>query len=212
MTLIVSDLGDSERRFSEPNLSGRHVYLRAVLPEDLRSIRMIDLSAELGVRFRHRGATPGMAQWTQSSDSALAQFLIVRSDDNRPIGLAAIYEPSFQDQYAHFAAAMFGKAGRSPLAVMGCVLAIEYAFKCWAFRKLYLELPAYNLDQISAGLGRMFVEEGRLREHMYYDGHWWDKVVLALYRNTWEERSARLVKAALPPPSRQAKVTLAPQP
>lgn len=199
---------ESAPRFSPPQLAGRHVYLRALTSEDLRSVRMIDLSAELGVRFRHRGATPGIAQWTHSSDSALAQFLIVRADDNLPLGLTAVYDHSFQDQYAYFAVASFGNAARSPLTVMGAVLLIEYAFTCWAFRKLYMELPAYNLDQIGPGFGRMLVEEGRLRGHMYYGGCWWDKVVLALYRHTWEERSARLLKAALPPAPRSATVTI----
>jgi hypothetical protein len=44
----------------------------------------------------------------------------------------------------------------------------------------------------------MLVEEARLRDHMYYDGRYWDKLILALYRDTWEARSARIMTAALP--------------
>lgn len=197
----------SEHRFSAPILTGRHIYLRPLAAEDHRSVRQMDLSAELGVRWRHRGATPGIAKWTQSNDSALAQFLVVRSSDHIAIGVTAVYNQSFQDQYAYFAAVSFAPAMRSPLMVMGSALMIDYTFKCWPFRKLYLELPEYNLEQLARGNGRIFVQEGRLGEHMYYDGRWWDKIILALYRRTWDERSSRLVAAALPAVRRSATIS-----
>jgi hypothetical protein len=196
----------SGTEFREPVLNGRQIYLRPVTLDDYNAIRMLDLGEALGVRWRFRGATPTPEQWAQAGGTQLAHFLIVRRSDNGPIGAATAYQQNFQDQYAYLAATAFNPTQRNPLVILGIALFIDYTFRCWNFRKLYMEMPAFNLGQFGRGVGRMLVEEGRLREHMYYDGRYWDKVTLALYRETWEARSARLMTAALPPPT--SRVTL----
>jgi RimJ/RimL family protein N-acetyltransferase len=208
----ASDPGSGEPEaiggFTPPTVTGRHVYLKPLAAEDYHSVRLMELTSDLRVRFRFRGATPGLPQWMQANETALVQFLVVRSSDHVPVGLTGIYNQSFHDQYAYFVAAKFGRGLRAPLMVMGSALLIDYTFKCWPFRKLYLELPEYNLPQFAHGHGRMFVQEARLREHMYFDGRWWDRLTYALYRRTWEERSARVLAAALPLVRRSATVGL----
>jgi hypothetical protein len=204
------DRDATDSRLTTPTLTGRHVYLRPVVPEDYRVMRLLDLGESLGVRWRFRGATPSPEQWSQAGGAQLAHFLIVRRADNSPIGAATAYQHNFQDQYAYIAAAAFDPAEHNPLVILGIAMFIDYTFKCWNFRKLYMELPAFNLDQFGRGVGRMLVEEGRLREHMYYDGRFWDKVILALYRRTWEERSARILAAAKPPRTSEVTVRLPP--
>jgi RimJ/RimL family protein N-acetyltransferase len=192
--------------FVAPTWRGRHVYLRSVGIEDFSVLRMMDLSPELGVRWRFHGSTPSPDQWAQASSIALAQVLVVRSHDDQPIGIASIYQHDFESQHAYFAAAAYGSPARSPLMMMGSALFIDYVFKCWAFRKLYLEMPEYNLAQFATGVGDLFVEEARLGEHVYYDGRRWDKLILALYRRTWEQRGPRLLAAALPTQPRRVSL------
>jgi hypothetical protein len=191
-------LAASDPDFRHPVLNGRQTYLRPVGPDDYQAMRLLDLGEALGVRWRFRGATPSAEQWAQAGGSQLAHFLIVRRSDNSPIGAATAYQHNFQDQYAYIAATAFNPAERNPLVILGVALFIDYTFRCWNFRKLYMELPAFNLAQFGRGIGRMLVEEARLREHMYYDGRYWDKLILALYRDTWEARSPRIMTAALP--------------
>ena len=49
----------------------------------------------------------------------------------------------------------------SGLMVEAVALAIDYAFETWPWRKLYLEVPEYNLESFRSGLDRYFVREGR---------------------------------------------------
>jgi len=184
--------------FETPTWIGRHVYLRPVDVADYSHLRMMDLAPELGVRWRFHGTTPSPDQWAQAGSMALAQLLVVRSHDHQTLGIASVYQHDFESRHAHLAVAAYGGPMRSPLVMMGTALFIDYVFKCWAFRKLYFELPEYNLDQFATGVGGLLTEEGRLREHTYYDGQWWDRVILALYRRTWQERGPRLLAAALP--------------
>jgi hypothetical protein len=207
---VQADNGGPPKEFKNPPLRGRHVYLRPVNPEDYGYMRALDLGEELGVRWRFRGATPSPEQWAQAGGAQLAQFMVTRSSDNRPLGAAAVYQHNFQDEHAYLAVAAFD-TDRNPLMVLGTALFVEYVFTCWNFRKLYLDLPEYNLPQLASGVGTLFAEEGRLREHMYYDGRFWDKLVLALYRRTWEERSGRLLAAALPAKRRSASLRLPPR-
>jgi hypothetical protein len=192
--------------FRNPSLRGRHVYLRPVVPEDYSFLRMVDTSAELGVRWRFRGSTPSPEQWVQAGGAQLAQFMVVRASDHQPLGLTTAYNQNFQDQHAYLAAMSFDAMSPNPLMVLGTAIFIEYVFTCWSLRKLYMELPEFNLPQFGSAVGSLFAEEGRLREDMYYDGRYWDKVVLALYRATWDERKARILTAAMPATRRTAVI------
>ena len=96
--------------------------------------------------------------------------------------------------------------------VFGVALFIDYVFTCWDFHKLYLEVSEYNAGQFQSGIGRLFDLEARLREHLWYGGRHWDELILALYRQTWEERAGRLLAAARPPAEQRHVVRIPPLP
>jgi hypothetical protein len=62
---------------------------------------------------------------------------------------------------------------------------IEFVFSRWPLRKVYLELPEFNLRFVDASLG--FVrEEGRLDDYVFFNGRWWDRVFLSISKSSWE--------------------------
>jgi hypothetical protein len=77
--------------------------------------------------------------------------------------------------------------------MFGLALFLRYVFTCWNFRKLYMEVAEYNYEQFSSGAGRFFEVEGRLREHFYYGGRYWDKLILTLSRETFRDRGAAVL-------------------
>jgi hypothetical protein len=112
--------------------------------------------------------------------------------------LVALYRADFQDGHAYLAAEKFASAKPGPLMMLGVALFVDYVFACWNFHKLYLEVAEYNVDQFESGIGRLFEVEGRLREHIWYDGRRWDQLFFAMYRDAWHRESARLLAAARP--------------
>jgi RimJ/RimL family protein N-acetyltransferase len=84
--------------------------------------------------------------------------------------------------------------------MMGCALFFDYVFACWPFRKLYLELPEYNVPQVRSGIGTYFRLEGRLRAHSYLTGRYSDELILALYRDDWSDKRRRLIALDFTPP------------
>src|SRR2546423_14589819 len=128
------DGSNPSAEFKTAPLRGRQVYLRPVAPEDYGLMRAVDLSEELGVRWRFRGATPSMEQWVQSGGAQLAQFLVVRSSDHVRLGTATVYQQNFQDEHAYLALASLTGGKRNPLLMLGAALFIEHVFRCWTFR------------------------------------------------------------------------------
>lgn len=180
-----------------PSLQGRNVALRPVGPEDYHSLRGVELSPELGPRWRFRGTTPSPEQWSQATwSSTLAQFLVIKRPSNKPIGVTAVHQANFQDGFAYMSAAHFEPSQPSPAMMIGLAIFLNYVFACWDFRKLYMEVPEYNYDQFSSVVTQYGQLEGRLRDHLYFNGRHWDLLTLAIYRDHWQSVGARAVRAA----------------
>jgi len=156
----------------------------------------METSSELAPRWRFRGSTPGPEQWSQMTwGPVLAHFLIVARRTNDAIGVVAVYQANFQDGFAHIAAARFDPDRRSPLMMLGLGVFLQYVFNCWDFRKLYMEVPEYNYGQLASARDRLFVMEGRLRQHSFLGGEFWDQLILAIYRDTWREYATHFLRA-----------------
>jgi len=177
-------------RFTAPSLRNDYLYLRAVVPEDYPYLYLVETSGAMAARWGLRGATPGYQEWIQQrSAGVLAQFMILKVEDDSRIGLVTAFSADFQDGHAHLAALSFDPDGNSVMMMLGIGLFVDYVFKCWSFRKLYLDTAEYNYPQFASGAGKFFKVEGRLREHHYLDGEWWDHLILAIFRDDWPEAS-----------------------
>jgi RimJ/RimL family protein N-acetyltransferase len=173
---------------------GRWISLRPVRPADYDFIRSAELSDELGLRWRHRGATPSPEAFAHTLwAGVLTQYLVVANSDNRVLGLVCAYDADLRAGTCFIGFARFDRRDRSPGLVEGVLLLTDHLFAHWPFRKLYGECLEFNLPEFGAGLGPLLVEEGRLREHMFAGGRYWDLCYLALYRDTWITHRAWLL-------------------
>lgn len=187
---------DRAKTYVGPRLQGRHVHLRAVLPEDLTYLRLVETSSELAPQWRLRGSTPSPQDWAQGSTAGvLAQFLALANRDRAKVGLVTAYNANFRDGHAQLAAVAFDPARPGPLMPIAIGLFIEYVFRCWPLRKLYMDVAEYNLPQFASGVDKLFSAEGHLREHYYLDGQYWDKYILSLSREQWGDHPKRFLAA-----------------
>ena len=68
---------------------------------------------------------------------------------------------------------------------------MDYVFRVFDFRKLYGEVLEFNFAQFESGLSsESFEIEGRLKEHEYHDGKYWDLVYISLFRDDWQSETA----------------------
>ena len=187
---------------------GRWITLRPIRPADYDFVRTAELSDDLGLRWRHRGATPSPESFAHTLwAGVLTQYLVVANADHRVLGLVSAYDADLRAGTCFVGFARFDPLDRSLGMIEAIILLTEHLFAHWPFRKLYGEAVEFNLADFGALLDGLLVEEGRLREHVFVGGRHWDLSYLALYRENWLANRDRLL-----PPWLDADGVAAPAP
>ena len=190
---------EERRTSSTARLIGRNVALRPIATQDYDLLYMAEHSDQLGPRWRLQGNTISPETYPQILwQGVTAQFAVVEAGQPRPVGIVCLYNANHADQFAYFSVADLGVGGSPTRVSRGAVLFIAYVFKTWPFRKLYVQAMDYNLDQYSSMCGRVLQEEGRLRDHHFLEGRYWDEVTLAIYRDVWDRWEAKVLRGVLP--------------
>lgn len=204
-----SDLTDQDLDLPRQQTKGRWISLAPIRPVDYDFIRSAELSDDLGVRWRHRGGTPSPESFSHALwAGVLSQFLVISTADNSIVGLVSAYNADLASGTCYVGFARFGPGTSSPHMIEGIVLFIDHLFKTWPLRKLYGETIEFNLPNLRLPVGLLLVEEGRLRDHVWAAGRYWDLLYFALYRETWEALSARLLPRASTPDHRDDEIVM----
>ncbi|HTU14572.1 MAG TPA: GNAT family protein [Solirubrobacterales bacterium] len=180
------------RVFFAPPTSNGIVWLRPIRPEDYTFLRSLEMSGEIGVRWRFRGSTPSPEQWIQSLwGNSLAQFIAMSASDNQAIAMVSLYDANFQDGIASVAVSKFSIEDRSMRTMSALLLFLNYSFTNWPLRKVYFDVPEFNLEQFGMALKSELKVEAQLKDHMFAAGRYWDRFTLSLFREHWDEVKAR---------------------
>jgi RimJ/RimL family protein N-acetyltransferase len=70
-------------------------------------------------------------------------------------------------------------------------LLLKYAFRLLNMRRVWLRTSGSNLRAQRCFAACGFIEEGRLRKHIWTDNGFQDEVLMGVFRAEWEERLAR---------------------
>lgn len=174
-------------------MASRRVRLRPIGERDRRFLYELMSSPEAGGRVRFGGSTPSPEKVVASLwDSVLAQFIVERAGSGRQVGLVAITSPDFRNGFAYVSALATPDTQGTGLLAEAALLAFHYAFNTWPFRKIYMEATDDSFQAFKGGLDGLFAEEGRLTDHVYWNGRYVDMVIVAVYRRTWERLIPRL--------------------
>jgi RimJ/RimL family protein N-acetyltransferase len=185
---------DTSRR-DLPLMTTTRVRIRAIHERDRMFLYDLMTSPEAGGRVRFGGATPSPEKVATSLwESVLAQFVIEGVPSEEPFGLLAITSPNFRDGFAYISALGAPAVQGTGLIAEGVLLGFHYAFSTWPFRKIYMETGEDSYDGFRSGLGTFFVEEGRLRQHVFWNGRWQDVFILAVYRDAWTRLATVMTK------------------
>lgn len=69
-------------------------------------------------------------------------------------------------------------------------LLLDYAFHLRNLERVWLEVHSENERAIRSYRACGFVEEGRMRRHLWLAGRYVDNVIMAVLREEWEERTS----------------------
>jgi RimJ/RimL family protein N-acetyltransferase len=68
---------------------------------------------------------------------------------------------------------------------------IDYCFSSFSLRKIYIEVPGYNLVQFSSILEYLFELDATIEERDFHAGRYWPLTVAHLSRERWETERVR---------------------
>lgn len=177
-----------------PSMRSRRVCLRTIGEADRTFLYELLSSPQAGGRVRFGGGTPSPEKVASALwESVLAQFIIESRRSGDPLGLVAITSPNFRDSVAYVSAVGVPAVQGTGLIAEGVLLGFHYAFSAWPFRKIYMEATEESLEAFRTGLGILFSEEGRLREHTFWNGRYLDVCILAVYRETWARHAPEIL-------------------
>ena len=175
-------------------MCSRRVRLRPLTERDSGFIYQLMVSEHSGGRVRFGGATPSPEKVAASIwESVLAQFVIEGRSTGEQLGLVAITSPNFRDGFAYLSALGSDGSQGSGIVAEGVLLAFNYAFMTWPFRKIYMEATEESYRAFYSALGHFFSEEGRLKQHSFWNGRYMDLAILAVYRETWVRLSPEVM-------------------
>jgi RimJ/RimL family protein N-acetyltransferase len=190
----LSEVSAGAMALGPPDVATRRVRLRIVTPADTPFLYTLSTAPEASYRWRYRGGTPSTDQFAHDLwQGVLAQFLLIKRDSGEPVGLLVAYQADLANRTCYFA--LLGDLDGSDPGLMleGALLFITYLFHTWDLRQVYAEVPGYTLDSFASGMGRYFVEEGRLVEHSFHAGRYWDLHLLAIHREAWLKATGPLL-------------------
>lgn len=204
---LVADTGDysnsrDESRFAAqldvgPGaviLEGKFARLRPVSQKDYGYLYDLGLSAQNNARWRYRGTTPSPDRFVADLWSGvLAQFLVESPEPRRQAGLVVAYNTDLANGTVFLAVLIDNAFHRKVWPLEGVMLFVDYLFRNWAIRKVYAEAPEFSASHFSSGAQELFEEEGRFREHQFFQGRYWDYIYYSLTRKRWEEQGRKLL-------------------
>jgi diamine N-acetyltransferase len=176
-------------------LNGTHVRLRAIEREDLARLHEL-FDDDLELRGRSEDTPPrpvSLAELEQrfderleEADRSVMRFAIEVDDE-----LIGECELHFIDHYRAtcqlgvvLGREYWGKGfGQDAVRAL-----VGFAFRDLNMRKVGLEVLADDERAVGAYRSAGFVEEGRLREHSWFDGAYHDALVMGILREEWQER------------------------
>lgn len=183
------DLRDRGSSASHGLLVGPTVRLVEVRSSHLPDLYQIMVDEQISWRWRYATGTPTYEQFVESfySSGILEQFVVCPRDADNVLGLVMCYNADLPNRHAYLAVVMQPQFINSGIGVEALGVLVAYVFLAYDFVKLYAESIKHNYLTFASGLHRFFQVEATLRQHQVADGKCWDTIILAIYREHFEE-------------------------
>jgi len=173
-------------------LKGERVTLRATTREDL--ISLVRFENDLGFVLAGGGDPPEPVPLErlqkdfdkEASDPSADKVEFAMEADGSCIGRCGLYNIDRTVRHAELGIGIGDKEywghgyGREAVGLL-----LDYAFRLRNFRRVWLEVHADNERGIRAYRSCNFVEEGRMREHVWLAGRYVDNVIMGVLREEW---------------------------
>jgi diamine N-acetyltransferase len=170
-------------------LQGKRVILRAVEREDLKQLHALNQHVELVLAGDGHWQPLPLAAFEKHYEKRLEdteQAAFVIEADGKLIGDTVLHSRDHRSRVSSFGIAIYepdylGKGyGREAIALL-----LDWAFDIRNYVRIWLTTWSTNERAIRCYRALGFVEEGRLRRHIFVNGQYVDTLVMGLLRDEW---------------------------
>ncbi|MPZ23764.1 MAG: GNAT family N-acetyltransferase [Dehalococcoidia bacterium] len=171
------------------SLTGRWVTLTPALPDDLDAMYAWRVAADGLHLWSVNRKLPSFGEARAEIETIVVNsllFLIARNRRGDPIGFIQFYNASPVDGFCYFMEYIAPPFQATLAAGEMPIIATEYLFDSFPFRKLYAEVYDHNPRSFRQLKRAGFIEQGYTPDHVYYKGVYWGITRLALTREGWD--------------------------
>ena len=144
-------------------------------------------------RWRFRAVYPSFVDFERTFyNDVAAAFIVELSDATTPVGCVTCYGMNLRDGIASLAVQIQTVHLGVGHGVVSAHQMASYVMDRWPVRKLYLEVPAYNVGQFRSLVGSVLRQEGVLSEHIFLEGTYHDLIIFSIDRVSVQGLGRRL--------------------
>jgi RimJ/RimL family protein N-acetyltransferase len=187
---------------SAPGARGELVHLRPLLASDHEWAELFLTSEPFHALQPLRGSTPSPAALHDALwAGVLVQFIVVANQTGQPCGIVRAHSADPQSGSAYLDVLLRPDLTATGFGLEGWFLLVDHLFDHFPFRVLRMEVPEFAWLPYASADRLLLVDEGRLVEHLWHKGRYWDVLLRALPRPVWEERRSLFLPSAGPLPA-----------
>ena len=184
--------------YGDSILVGERVRLRGVRDDDLPVLarwemdpgRLVTLSGWV-VPPSEAAAKERIAKWSANDKDNLGFAIETRDDPPVRVGNLGLWGARPKDRCASLGIALGREYVGRGYGTDAVRVIVGYGFREMGLHRIQLVVAAFNSAGIRAYQKAGFVEEGRDRESVLHDGHWYDDVLMSILDHEWAARVAR---------------------
>jgi ribosomal-protein-alanine N-acetyltransferase len=168
-------------------LVGKNVYLRPMEPEDNEITYLWFLHSDPQSQTSHQPmiVTPKEyveARKKKEKTPQEGDFMIVRKEDNQPVGKIRYFDLNLMSRSAEFGYIVAPDQRRKGYAREGLTLIIRYLFTYYNLNKIYAQTAAFNTGSVELLKSLDFKLDGTLRQNHFYRGILYDDFIYSLLK------------------------------
>jgi RimJ/RimL family protein N-acetyltransferase len=183
--------------YGESLLAGERVRLRALTEEDLPTLARWEMDPGRMVTLTDLVAPPSEARARErftrmcANDGEAVGFSVVALDDPQPlVGSVSMFGIGGKDRSGTIGIALGREYMGRGYGTDAMRLIVSYGFRELGLHRIELTVAPFNAAGVRAYEKAGFTEEGRHRETVWHDGHWYDEVLMSVLEQEWAARRA----------------------
>jgi RimJ/RimL family protein N-acetyltransferase len=163
------------------------VRLRPLLDDDLLPIYLASFDPATASAWRYRGRTLPIDEFVATlADGVRVQYVVELRATGSAVGLVSAYDHNQAGLHCKVAFLRIGdrQAGDAGATFEGMLLFITHLFASFPYRKVFAEVPSYNMGLFEPGFAQ---EEGILRDYLFHQGRPADLHIVSFRRDQWDQ-------------------------